>query len=148
MIQERLQSRGLSLPPAPVAAGNYLPYAQSGSLIFVSGQLPVKDGQMIKGKVGTEVSLEEAQEAARRCLLNGLAILNGIAPLEKMRIVRLGGFVASAPGFTDQPKVINGASDLLVELLGDNGKHARAAVGVAELPLGASVEIELTAELA
>lgn len=144
--QQRLESLGLSLPTPPSAAGSYVAVQDAGDMLFVSGQLPMKDGKLAsKGKVGDTVTLEEAQEAARICTLNGLAALHAHAGLDNIRIIRVGGFVASANGFTDQPKVINGASDLLVEVLGERGKHARAAVGVAELPLGASVEVEFLA---
>lgn len=143
---QRLESLGLSLPTPPAAAGSYVALQEVEGILYVSGQLPMKDGKLFsKGKVGDTVSLEEAQEAARICTLNGLAILHNFAGLDNIRIIRVGGFVASANGFTDQPKVINGCSDLLVEVLGDRGKHARAAVGVAELPLGASVEVEFIA---
>ncbi|HBN07827.1 MAG TPA: LysR family transcriptional regulator [Cyanobacteria bacterium UBA8530] len=148
-IEERLKELGLELPALAAAAGNYLPYVRVGDMIYLSGQLPFLKGALThKGKVGAEVSLEEAQQAARTCTLNGLALLREAAgSLDKIAMVRVGGFVASASGFTDQPKVINGASDLLVQILGENGKHARAAVGVFELPLGVPVEIEFTARI-
>jgi enamine deaminase RidA (YjgF/YER057c/UK114 family) len=119
-------------------------------LAFVSGQVPISDGKpMWTGKVGRDLEVDEATEAARRCALQLLAALRGeLGSLDRVsRIVKVTVFVASAPGFSDQPKVANGASDLLVDVFGDAGRHARAAVGVAELPLGAAVEVELIAEL-
>jgi enamine deaminase RidA (YjgF/YER057c/UK114 family) len=123
----------------------------SGELAFVSGQVPIVDGEVLHpGHVGREVTLEQAREAARRCALQALAALKGaLGSLDRVRgIVQVSVFVASAPGFTDQPKVANGASDLFVELMGDQGKHARAAIGVAELPLGVPVEVTLIAAIA
>lgn len=147
--QQRLDSLGISLPTPPAAAGNYLPVVMNDGWIFVSGQLPVSEGRITcTGKVGEDVTLEDAYQAARLCAINALGLLNQAAGgLDAIQILRVGGFVASAKGFTSQPKVINGASDLLVEVLGNRGKHARAAVGVAELPLGAAVEVEFTARL-
>jgi len=147
---ERLAALGLTLPPvtAPVAA--YVPAVQTGSYIYVSGQVPVADGKVAAtGKAGAEVSTEEAAGLARICALNALAAAANVAGgLDNIgRIVKVVGFVASAPGFNGQPQVINGASELLIEVLGEDGRHARSAVGVAELPLGAPVEVELTVEL-
>lgn len=151
VVADRLKSLGITLPrPAP-AAGNYVPVLEVDGWIYVSGQLPMVDGKVVStGKVGADVSAEDAYQAARTCAINALALIREAlggedAALETVRIVKVGGFVASASGFTQQPKVINGASDLLVEVLGERGRHARAAVGVAELPLGASVEVELVA---
>lgn len=149
-VEELLETRGLSLPPPPQAVASYLPVRVSGSLAFVSGQIPMVDGAMMHpGHLGAEVSLEEGREAAARCALQALSALKAsVGSLDRVvGIVQLSVFVASAPGFTDQPKVANGASDLLVELFGDSGKHARAAVGVSELPLGASVEVALVVEI-
>lgn len=151
VVANRLKTLGITLPKPAPAAGNYVPALEIDGWIYVSGQLPMVDGKVVStGKVGAEVSVEDAYAAARLCAINALSLIReGLggddAALEGVQIVRIGGFVASAPGFTQQPKVINGASDLLVELLGDRGRHARAAVGVAELPLGASVEVEVVA---
>ena len=146
---ERLAALGLTLPPvtAPVAA--YVPAVQTGSYIYVSGQVPVADGKVAAtGKVGAEVSTEDAAGLARICALNALAAAANVAGgLDNIgRIVKVVGFVASAPGFNGQPQVINGASELLIEVLGEDGRHARSAVGVAELPLNVPVEVELIAE--
>ena len=147
---ERLAALGLTLPPvtAPVAA--YVPAVQTGSYIYVSGQVPVADGKVAAtGKVGAEVSTEDAAGLARVCALNALAAAANVAGgLDNIgRIVKVVGFVASAPGFNGQPQVINGASELLIEVLGEDGRHARSAVGVAELPLNVPVEVELIAEV-
>ena len=147
---ERLAALGLTLPPvtAPVAA--YVPAVQTGSYIYVSGQVPVADGKVAAtGKVGAEVSTEDAAGLARVCALNALAAAANVAGgLDNIgRIVKVVGFVASAPGFNGQPQVINGASELLIEVLGEDGRHARSAIGVAELPLNVPVEVELIAEV-
>lgn len=146
--EERLTELGLALPepPAPVAA--YVPCVRAGSLVFVSGQGPF-GGRVVRGRVGDDVSVEDAQEAARDTCLNGLAILKAeIGDLAKLkRVVKLTVYVASAPGFGDQPSVANGASELLQDLFGEPGRHARAAVGVAELPFGIPVEIEFVFEV-
>lgn len=150
-VQARLQSLGITLPSPAPAAGNYRPIVEADGWFYVSGQLPMSAGQLTcMGKVGADVSIEDAYAAARLCAINALALIvdaMGGEPsaLERVQIVKVGGFVASAQGFTAQPKVINGASDLLVEVLGERGRHARAAVGVAELPLGAAVEVEFVA---
>lgn len=148
--EESLAKLGLSLPkPAePVAA--YVPCVRTGNLVFVAGQLPFVEGKLTKtGKLGAGVTLEEAQALARTAALNALAIVKAeIGELSNVRrIVRLGVFVASADTFTDQPKVANGASELLVHVFGDKGKHARAAVGVNVLPLDAPVEVEMLVEV-
>lgn len=148
--EKRLAELNLTLPPAPQPVGSYVPCKRAGNLLFVSGQLPTRDGQLVAcGKVGTDVPLEAAAEAARVCILNGLAQLAATAGgLDQIAgIVRVGVFVNSADGFTDQAKVANGASDLLAEVFGEAGRHARAAVGVNELPLNAAVEIELIAQI-
>jgi enamine deaminase RidA (YjgF/YER057c/UK114 family) len=147
---DRLAALGLTLPPvtAPVAA--YVPALRTGSYVYVSGQLPVVGGKLpAVGKVGAEVSAGDAAAMARTCALNALAAAASVAGgLEAIRrIVKVTGFVASAPGFVGQPQVINGASELLIEVFGEEGKHARSAVGVAELPLNAPVEVELIAEV-
>jgi enamine deaminase RidA (YjgF/YER057c/UK114 family) len=148
--ETRLRELGYELPPVPQPAGSYVPATRAGTLLFTAGQVPLQGGELAKtGKVGDSVTLEEAQEAARLCALNALAAaaaeaggLNNIS-----RIVKVTGFVASAEGFNGQPQVLNGASDLLGEVFGEAGLHARSAVGVAELPLDAPVEVELVAEL-
>jgi enamine deaminase RidA (YjgF/YER057c/UK114 family) len=148
--EARLAELGIELPTPPAPVASYVPYVVSGSLVFVSGQVSMKDGALPRtGLVGGDVSQEDAVADARQCALNLLAqlraaagTLDGIA-----RIVRVGVFVASAPGFRAQPFVANGASDLLVDVFGEAGRHARAAVGVAELPLGAPVEVDVVAEL-
>lgn len=147
---QRLAQLGLQLPPVVAPVGSYVPAARSGNLIFVSGQIPFQQGKLIcTGKVGRDVTLEAAQAAARLCGLNGLAIAADLAGgIDRIgRIVRLAVFVNSAAGFTDQPKVANGASDLMVEIFGEAGRHARAAVGASELPLNAAVEVEIVAEV-
>jgi enamine deaminase RidA (YjgF/YER057c/UK114 family) len=147
--EERLAALGLSLPPVAAPLAAYVPAVRSGSMIYTSGQLPVVDGQLVSvGKVGAEVGPAEAAALARTCALNALAaaasVAGGLAGIG--RIVKLTGFVASAPDFTGQPQVVNGASELLLEVFGDAGRHARSAVGTAVLPLNAPVEIELIAE--
>jgi enamine deaminase RidA (YjgF/YER057c/UK114 family) len=147
---ERLAELGLTLPPvaAPVAA--YVPAVRTGPHVYVSGQVPVVDGKLpAAGKVGGEVSASDAAGLARICVLNALAAAAAVAGgLDRIsRIVKVTGFVASAPGFNGQPQVVNGASELLIEVFGEAGRHARSAVGVAELPLDAPVEVELIAEV-
>jgi enamine deaminase RidA (YjgF/YER057c/UK114 family) len=147
---ERLAALGLTLPPvtAPVAA--YVPAVRTGGFVYVSGQVPIVDGKLTAtGKVGAEVSASDAAGMARICALNALAAAASAAGgLDEIRrIVKVTGFVASAPGFSGQPQVINGASELLIEVFGEEGRHARSAVGVAELPLNAPVEVELIAEI-
>ena len=147
---ERLAELGLTLPPvvAPVAA--YVPAVRTGSFVYTSGQLPMVDGKLpAVGKVGGEVSATDAAGLARTCALNALAAAASAAGgLDAIRrIVKVTGFVASAPGFSGQPLVINGASELLIEVFGEDGRHARSAVGVAELPLNSPVEVELIAEV-
>ena len=146
----RLTELGLTLPQvvAPLAA--YVPAAQSGNLVYVSGQVPMVDGKLaLTGKVGAEVTAEQATDQARICALNALAAIDALVGLGRIvKIVKVTGFVASAPGFTGQPAVVNGASDLFGAVLGELGRHARSAVGVAELPLGTPVEVEVIAEVA
>jgi len=143
-VKDRLAELGIELPAVAAAAGSYLPSVQSGNLLFTAGQLPFVDGRLpATGRVGAEVSPEDAKEYARVCGLNLLAVIDAAVGLDKVeRIVKVVGFVASAEGFTGQPGVINGVSDLLAEVFGEAGRHARSAVGVAELPLGAPVEVE------
>ncbi len=150
MIEERLAELGLELPPAASPLASYVPVRLSGDQAFVAGQVPLEDGRVLSvGKLGADVSIEQGQEAARRCALQALAALrNALGSLDRVSgVVRLDVYVASAPGFTDLPKVANGASDLLVEIFGEQGRHARVTVGVAELPLGASVEVGLIAQI-
>lgn len=147
---ERLAELGLTLPPVTRPLASYVPAVRTGNLIYTSGQLPMVDGKLrATGKVGAEVGLEEARELARICALNGLAAIHSVAGdlSAIVRIVKVVGFVASAPDFTGQPQVVNGASELLSDVLGDAGRHARSAVGVAVLPLDAPVEVELIAEV-
>ena len=145
----RLGQLGVALPEvvAPLAA--YLPAVRTGNLVYTAGQLPMEAGRLAgTGKVGAEVSPEEGKAMARICALNALAAVNSLVGIDAVtRVVKVVGFVASAPGFNGQPSVVNGASDLLVEVFGDNGAHARSAVGVAELPLDAPVEVELIVEV-
>jgi enamine deaminase RidA (YjgF/YER057c/UK114 family) len=146
----RLAELGLTLPQVVPPLAAYVPAVQSGKHVYVSGQLPMVDGKLpVTGKVGAEVSLEQGAELARTCALNALAAIDALVGLGQIvKIVKLTGFVASAPGFTGQPAVVNGASELFGDVLGELGRHARSAVGVAELPLGAPVEVEVIAEVA
>ncbi len=151
-VDARLAALGITVPEAATPVANYVGYVKTGNLVFVSGQVPIKDGKFLyQGKVGAEISLDEAQEAATLCAVNIIAQLKAACggDLDKVRrIVKLGGFVNSIPEFTDQPKVINGASDLMVEVFGDAGKHARAAVSAGALPLNVAVEVDAVAEIA
>lgn len=145
-FEARIQALGLTIPGTPRPVANYVPAVQAGNLIFSSGQTPTVEGKLVvQGKLGREISIEQGQEAARIALLNCLAAVRSITgSLDKItRIVKMHGYVASAEGFNAQPQVVNGASLLLEEIFGEHGKHARAALGVAELPGGAAVEIEL-----
>jgi enamine deaminase RidA (YjgF/YER057c/UK114 family) len=149
-INNRLLELGISLPSSPTPLAAYIPAKQSGNLVFTSGQLPMVNGELIsKGLLGQEVEIEEANKAARICTLNALAAIKGvIGDIDRIKqIVRVVGYVASVPTFTHQPAVVNGASEFLLEIFGEAGKHARSAVGMAVLPLNASVEIELTVEV-
>ena len=149
-IKEKLSALGLTLPTAAAPVAAYVPAVRSGNLIFTAGQLPVVDGKLVEeGKVGKDVTAEVAKELAQICALNALAAISLVADLDQVeRVVRVGGFVNCAPGFTAIPGVVNGASELLIKVFGDvNGKHARTAIGVAELPLNAPVEIELIVQL-
>jgi len=144
-IDERLRAQSITLPMPPVAAGSYVPFVIEGGFLTVSGQLPLENGALaVKGKLGAHVTVEEGQRAARLCAINILAQAQAaLGDLGRIRrCVRLGGFVASTPDFTDQHKVVNGASDLIAAILGEAGRHARAAVGTAALPLDAAVEVE------
>ena len=149
-VEEKLKSLGLSLPPPPKPVASYVPAVRSGSLLFLSGMLPFVGGKLLKtGKVGSDLSVAQGQEEAKVALLNALAVIKAeLGGLDQVRrVVRLGVHVASAEGFTQQPAVGNGASDLLLELFGEAGRHARLALGAAELPLGAPVELELILEV-
>jgi enamine deaminase RidA (YjgF/YER057c/UK114 family) len=150
VIEEKLTTLNIILPTPPKPAGSYIPVVKTGNLLFVSGQIPMKEGKIVfQGKVPTNVSVEDAQKAAKLCIINALAqIKSELGSLEKIsRIVRISGFVNSSQDFSEQPKVINAASDLLFEIFGENGKHSRIAVGVASLPLNSTVEIDLIAEI-
>jgi enamine deaminase RidA (YjgF/YER057c/UK114 family) len=150
-VAARLAELGLTLPQVTKPVASYVPAAVTGNLVFTAGQLPFADGALpATGKVGAEVSPEDAQRFARTCALNALAAAESvIGSLDRVtRIVKVVGFVASAPDFTGQPAVVNGASDVLGEIFGDAGRHARSAVGVAVLPLDAPVEVELILEFA
>jgi len=149
-INDRLKELGVTLPQPAAPAANYVPFVLFGSSLYVSGQLPAGDGEMMKGCLGKDLTVEQGQEAARLCAVNILAQVNAALGGDLGRVVRcvkLGGFVASAPDFFDQPKVVNGASDFLVAVLGEAGRHARAAVGVAALPRGVPVEVDAVFEV-
>ena len=149
-IKEKIESLGLTLPVAALPVAAYVPAVKTGNLVFVAGQLPLVDGKIVKeGKVGKEVTPEEAKDMAELCALNALAAISLVADIDQIqKIVRVGGFVNGIPGFTAIPQIINGASELFIKLFGEvNGKHARTAIGVAELPLNSPVEIEVLAQL-
>ncbi len=145
----KLAELGHELPEVVPPVASYVPAVQSGQLVYVSGQLPMAEGKLLAtGKVGAGVSADQAKDLARRCALNALAAVDSLVGLENVvKVVKLTGFVASAPGFTGQPGVINGASDLFAAVFGEAGQHARSAVGVAELPLDAPVEVEVIVEV-
>lgn len=150
-VYERLSTLGLELPPAPTPVAAYVPYVRTGNLVFISGQIPIAQGKLIcAGPTPTEVPPDKAKAAARMCALNLLAVLHGATgDLDRVRrVVRLGVFVASTAEFTGQPGVANGASELMVDVFGESGRHARAAVGTNVLPLGATVEVEGLFEIA
>ena len=151
-VEKKLATLGIALPAAASPVANYVPFVRSGNLLTVSGQLCFgPDGKLVaKGRLGDTVSIEDGQKAARACAINMLAQLKAaLGDLDKIvRVIRLGGFINSAPGFADGPKVMNGASDLMVEALGDRGRHARSTVGVAALPADAAVEVEGQFEVA
>lgn len=148
--EERLKELGIEIPDVPTPLGSYKLASVAGNLIFVSGQLPLAGGKLLyEGKVGSDLSIEDAMDAARACSVNALAVLSKeLGGLGRVKgIVKLTGYVASSPGFHNQANVVNGASDFFYHVFGDHGRHARAAVGVSELPLNAPVEIELIAEI-
>ena len=151
MIEKRLKELGIIIPNAPKPAGSYIPVVLSGKLAFVSGQIPIKDGQVVyQGKVGDTQSIDNAQEAAKLCVINGLAQIEAycgtLDNLEK--IIKISGFVNSIKDFTEHPKVINAASDLLMKIFDEKGRHSRIAIGVSSLPLNATVEIDMVVEIA
>ena len=150
-IEARLAELGIELPQAPAPAANYVPFVVAGNLVFVSGQVTVENGEVkFKGRLGEDMDIDEGYQAARLCGLNLIAQAREAAggDLDRIkRVVKLGGFVNATPGFTDHPKVINGASDLMAEVFGDAGKHARFAVGAVSLPLGVAVEVDGIFEL-
>lgn len=145
----KLEQLGLELPMVVPPVANYAPAVRTGSLVYTSGQLPMVDGALVAtGRVGADVSPEQAADLARTCALNALAAVDGLVGIDAVvRIVKVVGFVASAPGFSGQPAVLNGASDVMGEIFGDAGVHARSAVGVSELPLDAPVEVEVIVEV-
>ncbi|SPM30119.1 RidA family protein [Mycobacterium terramassiliense] len=145
----RLERLGVALPEVAAPLASYVPAVRTGNLVYTSGQLPIQSGQLAgTGKVGAEVSPEQGRAMARICALNALAAVNSLVGVDAVaRVVKVVGFVASAPGFNGQPGVVNGASELLAEVFGDAGAHARSAVGVSELPLDAPVEVELIVEV-
>jgi enamine deaminase RidA (YjgF/YER057c/UK114 family) len=149
-IENKIKELGLQLPEPPKPLAAYIPAKQTGNLVFTAGQLPMVNGEIIlKGLLGQDVEIEPAYNAAKICTLNALSAIKGvIGDLDKIKqVVRVVGYVASVPTFTQQPAVVNGASEFLLEVFGDKGKHARSAVGMAVLPLNAAVEIELTVEV-
>jgi enamine deaminase RidA (YjgF/YER057c/UK114 family) len=145
----RLGRLGVALPELVAPLASYVPAVRTGNLVYTSGQLPIESGKLARtGKVGAEVSPDEGKAMARICALNALAAVDALVGIDAVtRVVKVVGFVASAPGFNGQPNVVNGASDLLAEVFGDKGAHARSAVGVAELPVDAPVEVELIVEV-
>jgi len=145
----RLAELGVDLPVVVKPLGSYVPVVRSGNLVYTSGQLPMQDGKLVQaGKVGVDVAPERGKELARICALNALAAIHSLVGIDSVtQVVKVVGFVASGPGFNGQPGVVNGASDLLAEVFGDSGVHARSAVGVAQLPLDAPVEVELVVEV-
>jgi enamine deaminase RidA (YjgF/YER057c/UK114 family) len=146
----RLAELGIELPAVVAPLASYVPAVRTGDLVYTSGQLPMKSGELLaKGKVGADVSAEDAKALARVCALNALAAVHSLVGIDAVtRVVKVVGFVASAPGFGGQPGVVNGASQLLGDVFGDAGAHARSAVGVSELPLDSPVEVELIVEVA
>jgi enamine deaminase RidA (YjgF/YER057c/UK114 family) len=154
MIEEKILALGIELPNAPQSAGSYVQVAITGNLVFVSGQIPVEPGSIpmqvkFKGKVGKDISLEEGQEAARLCMINALAQLKStLGSLEKIKkFVKVSGFVNCDASFSNHPQIINGASDFIVQLFGEKGRHSRSAIGASSLPLDSAVEIEFIVEI-
>jgi enamine deaminase RidA (YjgF/YER057c/UK114 family) len=149
-VEQKIKELGFELPPPPKSLGAYVQAARTGNLVFTAGQLPSREGRLIcAGKVPTNVTIEEAQKAAQQAVLNGLAAISTVAPLDSIRrVVRLNVFVNSAPGFTEQAKAANGASELLAAIFGEAGKHTRSALGAAELPINAPLELDFVVEVA
>ncbi len=148
--EEKLKTLGIDLPEIPKPLGSYIPFVRTGDLVYLSGMLPLKEGKLLKtGKVGEAVTLDEAVQSARTAAINALSVLkSAIGSLSNVkRCVKISGYIASANDFTDQPKVLNGASDLIFEIFGESGRHARAAVGVNVLPMNSPVEIEFIFEV-
>lgn len=148
-VSARLGQLGIELPEVVKPLASYVPAVRTGSLVYTAGQLPMQVGKLAQsGKVGADVTVEEGKALARICALNALAAVDSLVSIDAVtQVVKVVGFVASAPGFNGQPSVVNGASDLLAEVFGDHGTHARSAVGVCELPLDAPVEVELVVEV-
>ncbi len=148
--EARLAGLGITLPAAPRPVAAYVPFVRTGNLVFVSGQIPFKDGALLAtGRVPDQVDMGTAVACARQCAINGLAVVrDAVGTLDRVRrVVRLGVFVSAAPGFHEEPKIGNGASELMVQVFGEAGRHARAAVGASDLPLGAPVEVEFLFEV-
>jgi enamine deaminase RidA (YjgF/YER057c/UK114 family) len=147
-LLEKLKAMGHVLPEPSAPGGNYLPWRQAGDLLFLAGVISSENGKVIRGRLGAELTLEQGYAAARCCALAQLACIQAAAGLESIaQVLTVNGYVCCTPEFSDPPKVINGASDLLVALLGDRGQHARAAIGVMSLPAGAAVEVQMTVQL-
>jgi enamine deaminase RidA (YjgF/YER057c/UK114 family) len=149
-IEKKMRGLGLELPEVPKPVASYVPAVRSGNYVYTSGQVPFVKGELMhKGKLGGDLTIEQGYECARATAMNCLAAVKSVIDdLDRVkRIVRVTGFINSAPGFTDQPKVLNGASDLLVEIFGERGKHSRLAIGTSELPLGAPLEIDMVVEI-
>ncbi|MFZ4686095.1 MAG: RidA family protein [Hyphomonadaceae bacterium] len=149
-VSDRLKAAGVTLPDARPPVANYVPFVMTGNLLFISGQVSVTPDGLIKGRLGEDMTVEQGQQAARACAINLIAqIKSALGDLDRVtRIVKLGGFVNAAGDFTDIPKVVNGCSDLMVEIFGDKGRHARAAVACPVLPMGAAVEVDAVVEFA
>ncbi len=147
---DRLKAAGVTLPDARPPVANYVPFVITGNLLFISGQVSITPDGLIKGRLGEDMTLEQGQQAARACAINLIAQMNAaLGDLDRVtRVVKLGGFVNAAADFTDLPKVVNGCSDLMVEIFGDKGRHARAAVACPVLPMGAAVEVDAVVEFA
>lgn len=149
LIESRLKTLGITLPALPQAGGNYLPARTVGQMVYLAGVISIRDGEVVTGTVGAGRSVEEGYAAARECALTQLAMLTAhLGSLDKVKnVVTVNGYVNAVPGFSDSPKVINGASDLFVEIFGDAGRHVRAAIGVSALPKNALVELQMTVEV-
>jgi enamine deaminase RidA (YjgF/YER057c/UK114 family) len=149
-VSDRLKAAGVTLPDARPPVANYVPFVITGNLLFISGQVSITPEGLIKGRLGEDMTLEQGQQAARACAINLIAQMKAaLGDLDRVtRVVKLGGFVNAAADFTDLPKVVNGCSDLMVEIFGDKGRHARAAVACPVLPMGAAVEVDAVVEFA